>query len=104
MCCGQIVEFQSDEIVEVLIIHREVKEKVRHDCLPTLLPTLAGPTRRSTSPQHHLELTCTLTIVDVQNLGALHFVAMSYVHISISRNLTVDVAGCLASARSADGP
>ena len=77
MCCGQVVQFQSDGIVEVLVIHREVKEKVRHDCLPTLLLTLAVSTRRSTSPQHHLELTCTRTIVDVHNFGALRFVAMS---------------------------
>jgi hypothetical protein len=73
MRCGQVVEFQSDEIMEILIIHCEVKEKVRHDCLPTLFLTLAVSTRRSTSPQHHLELTCTRTIVDVQNFGTLHF-------------------------------
>jgi len=89
MCCGQVVQFQSDGIVEVLVIHREVKEKVRHDCLPTLLLTLAVSTRRSTSPQHHLELTCTRTIVDVQNFDALHFVAMSSMRVSTSHNLAV---------------
>src|SRR5882724_3688449 len=81
LCCGQVVKFQSDEIVDVLVIHREVKEKSRHDCLPTLLLNLAVSTGRSTSPQHHLELTCTRTIVDVQNCGALHFVAMSYMRV-----------------------
>jgi hypothetical protein len=85
MCSGQVVEFQSDGIVEVFVIHREVKEKVRHDCLPTLLLNLAVATGRSTPPQHHLELTCTRTIVDVQNFGALLFVAMSYMRVSISQ-------------------
>jgi hypothetical protein len=89
MCSGQVVEFQSDGIVEVLVIHREVKEEVRHDCLPTLLLNLAVATDRSTSPQHHLELTCTRTIVDVQNFGELHFVAMSSMRVSISHNLSV---------------
>jgi hypothetical protein len=89
MCCGQVVEFQSDGIVEVLVIHREVKEEVRHDCLPTLLLNLAAATGRSTSLQHHLELTCTRTIVDVKNFGALHFVAMSDMRVSISHNLAV---------------
>jgi hypothetical protein len=79
MRCGQVVEFQPDVIVEVLVIHREVKEKVLHDCLPTLLLNLAVSTERSTSPRHHLGLTCMRTIVDVHNFGAPHFSAMTYV-------------------------
>jgi hypothetical protein len=46
MRCRETVEVLTDEIGEEFVIYREVKIKVRHGCLPTLLP---NPNRRNQS-------------------------------------------------------